>query len=189
MVVVPATSQDQENVAQQFFDMTFGVLGSNQDLTKKRVLNAFLAISSFGSIVVTTYTAARMKQEIAKQGFLPWTNFFAQNKDVSLGRFLRWLRHHGLNIRFLRPENHSERAPVGALVLHFFSCLVLIFATYDLKPDIAFNLLTGIIAYLMTVFFGFFLGLGILILRLRGPPQTELINEGQHSAARQEKLG
>ncbi|KAL2142878.1 hypothetical protein VTI28DRAFT_646 [Corynascus sepedonium] len=101
MVVVPATSQDQENVAQQFFDMTFGVLGSNQDLTKK----------------------------------------------------------------------------------------LLIFATYDLKPDIAFNLLTGIIAYLMTVFFGFFLGLGILILRLRGPPQTELINEGQHSAARQEKLG
>ncbi|KAK4243832.1 amino acid permease-domain-containing protein [Corynascus novoguineensis] len=142
----------------QFFDRTFGVLSSDSALAGRRVFNAFLAISSFGNIVA---------------------KFFAQNKDVSLGRFLRWLRKHGLYIRFLNPDNHSERTPVGAFVLHFFSCLVLIFATYDLDPDDAYKLLSGLIAYLTTAIFGFFLALGILILRFRGPPGTEPVNEGQ----------
>ncbi|KAL2194016.1 amino acid permease-domain-containing protein [Corynascus similis CBS 632.67] len=173
MVVVPATLQSRGSVAQQFFDRTFGVLSSDSALTGRRVFNAFLAISSFGNIVVMTYTAARMKQEIAKQGFLPWAKFFAQNEDVSLGRFLRWLENHRLNIKFLKAENHSERTPVGALVLHFFSCLVLIFATYNLDPDDAYKLLSVLIAYLTTAFFGFFLALGILILHFCGPPATE----------------
>ncbi|KAK4033060.1 amino acid permease-domain-containing protein [Parachaetomium inaequale] len=167
-------------VAHQFFDRTFGVISSGTDPIGTRVFNVFLAISSFGNIVVMTYAAARMKQEIAKQGFLPWPKFFAQNKDVSLGRFLRWLGKNGLNIRFLNPDNHSERTPVGAFVLHFFSCLVLIFATYGLDPNDAYTLLTGLISYLTTAFFGLFLALGILILRFRGPPRTNPVDKDQH---------
>ncbi|KAK4243530.1 amino acid permease-domain-containing protein [Corynascus novoguineensis] len=147
----------------QFFDKTFGVLSSDLALTRRRVFNAFLAISSFGNIVVMTYTAARIKQEIAKQGFLPWA-------------------------KFLNTANHSEQTPVGAFVLHFFSCLVLIFATYDLDPDDAYKLLSGLIAYLTTAFFGFFLALGILILYFYGPPITEPHNKGQPARFSNQKV-
>jgi hypothetical protein len=43
-------------------------------------------------MIVMTYTAARVKQEIAKEGILPYPRFFAQNTDLSLGRLLAWLR-------------------------------------------------------------------------------------------------
>lgn len=87
MVVVPKEDQINENVAQKFFELTFGTLGSASD-TGARIFNAFLAISSLGNIIVMvsqlspwastpctsanmtfsqTYTAARVKQEIAKE--------------------------------------------------------------------------------------------------------------------------
>ncbi|GKT54393.1 high-affinity methionine permease [Colletotrichum tofieldiae] len=52
----------EENVTQRFFERTYGRLGSGV-----RIFNAFLAISSIGNIIVMTYTAARVKQEIAKE--------------------------------------------------------------------------------------------------------------------------
>ncbi|KAK3389700.1 amino acid permease-domain-containing protein [Podospora didyma] len=187
MVVVPAelqTDQKSGSVAQQFFKMTFGALSNNEGVTGLRVFNAFLAISSFGNIVVMTYTAARMKQEIAKQGFLPWPKFFAQNKDVSLGRLLQWLQHRrGLKfLRFLSPEQHKERTPVGALVLHMGSCIVLIFVTYSLSAGDAYSLLAGMGAYLINSIFGFLLAAGVLLLRVRGPPLSDEVSTQHHPA-------
>lgn len=139
--------------------------------------------TSLSQIIVMTYTAARMKQEIAKQGFLPWPKFFASNKDFSLGRFLRWLEGswpRASKIKFLSPEQHRERTPVGALVLHFLSCLVLIFATYKLPAEKAYYVLSSTVAYLFPSFFGFFLALGILVLRFRGPPVTDPVATRHH---------
>ncbi|KAK3361360.1 amino acid permease-domain-containing protein [Lasiosphaeria ovina] len=188
MVVVPAELQSDRqvgSVAHQFFKMTFGALSSNEEVTGLRVFNAFLAISSFGNIVVMTYTAARMKQEIAKQGFLPWPKFFAQNKDVSFGRLLQWLQlHRGLKfLKFLSPEQHKERTPVGALVLHMASCVILILVTYPLSAGDAYSLLSGMGAYLINSVFGFFLALGILLLHFRGPPQSDEVTTQHHPAA------
>ncbi|GKT92377.1 high-affinity methionine permease [Colletotrichum tofieldiae] len=176
LVVVPKDEQIQQNVAQRFFELTFGTLGSGGD-TGVRIFNAFLAVSSMGNIIVMTYTAARVKQEIAKEGILPWPKFFAQNTDMSIGRLIRWFQKKGWfvslhRIRWLSPEHHSERTPVGALVLHFVSCVILIFATYGIEPTPAYNLLTSLSAYVINAFIGTFLGLGILILRFRGPPIT-----------------
>lgn len=83
-------------MAQEFFYIIFNAYPEDTSTNPKRyeikrAINAFLAISAFGNIVVMTYTAARMKQEIAKQGFLPFTSYFAMNRDVSFGRFLMWL--------------------------------------------------------------------------------------------------
>jgi len=214
MIIVPADVQVQNNVAQEFFDRIF-----NSNVQAKRTVNAFLAISSFGNIVVMTYTAARMKQEIAKQGFLPFASFFAKNTDVSLGRLLMWLEggegkpkdqpkgnrqqyglQQGLNepqgynrqrtagkqkapsrfLGFLNPANHMEKTPVGALILHFLSCIVLIFATYNMSASDAYDNLSGLIAYLTTAWFGFFLALGILILHFRGPPATDPVQTPEH---------
>ncbi|KXH52483.1 high-affinity methionine permease [Colletotrichum simmondsii] len=176
MVVVPKEDQINENVAQKFFELTFGTLGSASD-TGARIFNAFLAISSLGNIIVMTYTAARVKQEIAKEGMLPWPKFFAQNTDMSIGRVLRWFQRKGwfssiLRLKWLSPEHHSEKTPVGALLLHFVSCTILIFATYNMRPKDAYTLLTSLSAYVINAFIGTFLGLGILILRFRGPPTT-----------------
>ncbi|OHF04643.1 high-affinity methionine permease [Colletotrichum orchidophilum] len=176
MVVVPRSVQMDENVAQKFFELTFGTLGSASN-TGARIFNAFLAISSLGNIIVMTYTAARVKQEIAKEGMLPWPKFFAQNTDMSIGRLLRWFQKKGwfasvLRLKWLSPEHHSEKTPVGALLLHFVSCTILIFATYKMRPTDAYTLLTSLSAYVINAFIGTFLGLGILILRFRGPPTT-----------------
>ncbi|TQN73470.1 High-affinity methionine permease, partial [Colletotrichum shisoi] len=176
LVVVPKDEQIEINVAQRFFELTFGTLGSGGD-TGVRIFNAFLAISSMGNIIVMTYTAARVKQEIAKEGILPWPKFFAQNTDMSIGRLIRWFQKKGWlvslhRIRWLSPEHHSERTPVGALFLHFVSCVILLFATYGIRPTTAYVLLTSLSAYVINAFIGTFLGLGILILRFRGPPRT-----------------
>ncbi|KAF5022560.1 hypothetical protein F66182_5393 [Fusarium sp. NRRL 66182] len=176
MVVVPKDKQITENVAQEFFKNTLGSL--TRDETGERIFNAFLAISSMGNIIVMTYTAARVKQEIAKEGILPYAKFFAQDGDMSLGRLLDWFRNKGvftslLSSRWLSPEDHKERTPVGAFVLHLVSCFILIFATWGMPSDNAYVLLTSLSAYVINAFFGFCLGLGILILRFRGPPKTD----------------
>lgn len=60
MVVVPQEDQlDPEmNVALQFFQLTFGAISSDPTYPS-RVLSAFMAVSSFGNIMVMTFTAAR----------------------------------------------------------------------------------------------------------------------------------
>ncbi|KAF7561456.1 hypothetical protein G7046_g2689 [Stylonectria norvegica] len=177
MVVVPKETQIHGvgGVAQSFFELTLGSLSNNR--TGIRIFNAFLAIASMGNIIVMTYTAARVKQEIAKEGILPFAKFFAQNRDVSLGRVLHWFQRKGwfssiLRIRWFSPEEHTEKTPVGAFVLHVIACTVLIFATWGMEPLSAYTLLTSLSAYVITAFFGTFLGLGILILRFFGPPAT-----------------
>jgi amino acid transporter len=174
MVVVPKQIQiEGASVAESFFRLTYGAL-SRDDNTGARIFSAFLAISSLGNIIVMTYTAARVKQEIAKEGLLPWPKFFGQNKDLSFGRLLRWAqrtrminRPFGsiLRLRWLAPELHSERTPVGALVLHLLTCTILLFATYGQTPQNAYLLLTGIAAYVVNACFGSLLAAGILYLR------------------------
>src|SRR5699024_9203981 len=138
----------------------------DNDRQANRTLNAFLAISSFGNIVVWTFTAARMKQEIAKQCFIPFAGFFAKNKDFSLGRFLVWLesggRHpHGRRITFLNPQNHREKTPVGALVLHLATCIALLMATYGASVNNAYIILSKLFTYILAGWFGSFLAIGI----------------------------
>ena len=186
MVVVPKQDMLDFNVAERFFDLTFGKLGGENG---HRIFNAFLAVSSLGNIIVMTYAAARMKQEIAKEGILPYAKFFAQNRDLSLGRVLHWVRKKGwcerpLRLRWLSPEDHTEKTPVGAITLHLASSLVFIFATYSMDPYSAYSLLTALFSYVVNAFFGCLLGIGILVLRFRGPPPTDAVHDDDETPAR-----
>jgi hypothetical protein len=60
MVVVPKADQlnPANNVALLFFQLTFGAISGDPN-QPQRILSAFMAISSFGNIVVMTFTAAR----------------------------------------------------------------------------------------------------------------------------------
>ncbi|EDN02386.1 predicted protein [Histoplasma mississippiense (nom. inval.)] len=176
MSIVPIADQlnEQMNLAERFFELTFGKLNV-ADNTGQRIFNSFLAVSSFGNIVVMTYTAARVKQEIAKEGILPFPKFFAMNRNVSLARLLRWAHRHPilarlfgrmLKSRWFVPEGHSEETPVAALILHFGSCLVLILVTYRVEPTNTYRLLAKVYTYSVHAFFGVLLAGGILHLRL-----------------------
>ena len=179
MVVVPADLQitGDGGVAQQFFELSIGRVTPSDSHLAVRIFNAFLAVSSLGNIIVMTYTAARVKQEIAKEGILPWAKFWAQNTDLSIGRLLHWFQKRGFKgglfkYRWFRPEQHSEKTPVGAFILHLIACAILIFATWTMTPDATYTLLSHVTAYTTHCVFGVFLGLGIFILRFYGPPET-----------------
>ena len=60
---------DAPDMATVFFQNLF-----EEDIAK-RVMSAMIAFSIFGNIVVMTFTAARVKQEIAKEGILPFSLF------------------------------------------------------------------------------------------------------------------
>lgn len=174
MLVVPAEVQIQRNVAEEFFARIFD---SYQDRAQKTV-DAFLAISSFGNVVVWTFTAARMKQEIAKQCFVPFASFFAMDKDVSFGSLLSWLQESRLLParrlgRIFNPSSHKEKTPVGAFALHLLTCIVLIVATFRMSAEDAYYTLTSLFSYLLAACFGTLLALGILLLHLKGPPKTK----------------
>jgi len=194
MVVVPKERQLDPNktVAQSFFELTFGAL-SDDDNQPQRILAAFQAISSFGNIVVMTFTAARgshvhqyinphllmrkiVKQEIAKEGILPFAKFFAQSKNISFGRFLKWIqsdKHSFINKRFhfllkqkwLDPRQHSQETPLGALFLHWTFTVIMIVGTINLKPAAAYGLLVELYTYTVVAIFGFAIAIGMLKLR------------------------
>lgn len=171
MIIVPANVQIQGNVAQEFFRRIV-----DDDRRGNQTFNAFLAISSFGNIVVWTFTAARMKQEIAKQCFIPFAGFFAKNRDFSFGRFLAWIESkRGKKFDFINPQNHREKTPVGALVLHLATCIALLMATYGASPTNAYIILSKIFTYILAGWFGSFLSIGILLLHFKGPPATQPI--------------
>jgi amino acid transporter len=161
-------------MAQKFFMLTLGSASPGNDRLPRRVFDAFLAISSFGNIVVMTYTAARVKQEIAKEGILPYPKFFAQNTDLSLGRFLHWVRRKPaifrplspiLKLSWFAPEHHTEKTPVGALILHFVSCVLLLLVTWNQDPNHTYSFLSGVYTYTVHAFFGAVMAAGILYLR------------------------
>jgi len=58
MIVVPQATQIEKNVAGEFFARTLGMVDP-QDKQPTRILSAFMAISSFGNIMVMTFVAAR----------------------------------------------------------------------------------------------------------------------------------
>jgi hypothetical protein len=59
MIVVPAQDQASGKVAEQFIRLTLGRVSSYGDQHADEIINALMAISSMGNIIVSTYTAAR----------------------------------------------------------------------------------------------------------------------------------
>jgi amino acid transporter len=174
-VVVPQyiAAKPNQNIAEAFFTITLGSLRPDDPYLGKRIACAFIAVSALGNVIVMSYTATRVKQEIAKEGFLPFPKFFAPNYDISIGRVLTWMQHKSTSrlewlfrTKWLAPANFRENTPVGASILHIITCFILIAATAGMEATDAYNLTTGIAAYLINAFFGFFLALGILWLRL-----------------------
>jgi amino acid transporter len=138
-----------QDMATLFFSEMFG------DETAKRVMAALIAYSIFGNIVVMTFTAARVKQEIAKEGILPFSLFFATSHTTPLAR-LRASQD---------AEEHLEQTPMAALALHWLSSIFLICVTSMLSPETAYSFLVSLYSYTMVVLNGFFVAGGLLLLK------------------------
>jgi len=117
-----------------------------------------------------------VKQEIAKEGVLPWAKYFGQSKNLSLGRLLLRLqrtegsfanRHFSwlLKQKWMNPAEHSQETPFGALSLHWFFTIVMLLATMSLKPAAAYSLLVDLYSYTVICIFGVLLSVGMLRLR------------------------
>lgn len=120
-----------------------------------------------------------VKQEIAKEGIIPWPKFFGESRNLSFGRFLSWIQkdqdsilarkfHWLLKRSWMNPREHSQETPFGALFLHWFFTVLLVAVTSFLTPKAAYALLVDLYAYTIVSIFGFVVGLGMLRLRLSG---------------------
>lgn len=156
MMVVPEADvfRDRLNsVAGLFFARIFGPANAG------KIQNSFMAFSSFGNIMVQTFTAARVKQELAKEGILPFTKFFANNKDLMPRLFTS-------GRSAASASEASYATPVGALVLHWVFTLLLILVTIPGSTSDSYRIIVNVYSFVVDALFGCAIGLGILVLRL-----------------------
>ncbi|OCK75207.1 amino acid transporter [Lepidopterella palustris CBS 459.81] len=160
---VPGIEIDMASVfLHDLFDSTLGPHGA------KRAMAALVAFSIFGNILVLTFTAARVKQEIAKEGIIPKSLFFAT------GHTTPWARFRNRNRR--RPdaaveddldlETHLEQSPMAALGLHWLSTVFLILITAMLNPATAYSILITLYSYVNVSVLGSLTGGGLLYLKI-----------------------
>ena len=128
----------------------------------RRAMAALIAVSIFGNLVVMTFTAARVKQEIAKEGILPKSLFFATSYTTPYGLWKKWMSHNTI-----LPED-LEQAPTAAFVLHWFTSILLILVTLPVgDPRKAYSALVSLYSYTIVTFLGFWVSTGLLWIKLR----------------------
>jgi hypothetical protein len=118
-----------------------------------------------------------VKQEIAKEGVLPWPKFFGSSQNVSFGRLLEYTHRKKdsffvrnlwwlLKKSWMNPREHSEDTPVGALFIHWIFTVFMILVTIHLAPLDAYNFLVGVYSYAVFGVFNFLVAAALLKLRL-----------------------
>ncbi|KAL9018212.1 MAG: hypothetical protein Q9185_004485 [Variospora sp. 1 TL-2023] len=142
---------DELDMANIFFRDVFG------NETAPRVMSGIIALSIFGNIVVMTFTASKVKQEIAKEGILPFSLHFARSTTTPYA----WLKR-----RFWRTDGGPlEQSPAMALALHGVFAVILVAATSSNTPSIAYIVLVLLYGYTLVVLVGFAVASGVLYLR------------------------
>lgn len=144
--------------AQCFFEKAFG--GSchteNESTAPARAMSGLIALSSFGNIIVVTFVASRVKQEIAKEGVLPFSKFFA-GSTTSLFTFFGRRKHYVT-------RDDQESIPLQALALHWTFSVIVAVAP---PPNIAYGLFTRLYTYAIDVWLVFIIAAGLIWLRFR----------------------
>ncbi|KAJ5320809.1 hypothetical protein N7476_003811 [Penicillium atrosanguineum] len=98
-----------------------------------------IAISAAGNVMVVTFALARVNQEIARQGFLPWQKLLSSSRPFG--------------------------SPLGGLIVHYIPSLLVI--TLPPQGDV-YNFILDVEGYPGTIF-GLAVTIGLLILRYKEP--------------------
>jgi Amino acid permease len=114
-----------------------------------------------------TFTASRVKQEIAKEGILPGSLFFATGRTTPVAWLkAKFSRNHeityasedGVEIH----RDPKEQSPMAALALHWCSSILLIAVTAGLTVGTAYDFLVQLYSYVIIIFVGFWVSTGLL---------------------------
>ncbi|KAI9651585.1 MAG: hypothetical protein M1831_000596 [Alyxoria varia] len=124
-----------------------------------RVISGMIAVSILGNLVVMTLTASRVKQEIAKEGILPFSLFFANDTVTPYARLRAWLSPQK------KTDELPERSPAAALSLHLALSLILVGATSSREPIVAYTILVELYEYTLVLMVGLAVAAGIVFLR------------------------
>ncbi|KAL2853196.1 amino acid permease-domain-containing protein [Aspergillus pseudodeflectus] len=158
------------DLAEMFFE---GVFGRNQ--RARSAMAAMIAISAFGNLLVQTFTAARVKQEIAKEGILPFAKFFATGR-ITPWEYLKRRLAGEPSPEAKEIDSHLEKTPMGALSLQFLSSIFLVAVTSMLNPRTAYNFLATLFSYVIMGLSGFIVSGGLLFLNVTGKYQWKEIS-------------
>ncbi|KIM98696.1 hypothetical protein OIDMADRAFT_57042 [Oidiodendron maius Zn] len=160
------TSASAIDMAGAFFhDLFDSTYGPHAGL---RAMAALVAFSIFGNILVLTFTAARVKQEIAKEGILPNSLFFATSHTTPWALF----RNRSRNNSIISAEDdfgietHLEKSPMAALALHWFTSIFLVLITAMLQPETAYSFLVAFYNYVDVAVLGSLTAGGLLYLKI-----------------------
>jgi amino acid transporter len=167
-----------EPLASLFFKRMFGDSEAAQ-----RAMAALVAISIFGNLVVMTFTASRVKQEIAKEGVLPFSLFFATGHTSLWSSFYNKFIATEDRRRLQDPDQHPEQTPMAALGLHLLTSCTLVGVTSMLEPANAYSVLVSLYSYCMVIMIAFFVSGGLLYLKFVPTPASE--DEGIESARKE----
>jgi len=148
-------------MATVFFANIFGNEGA------ERAMSGLIAVSIFGNLLVMTFTAARVKQEIAKEGILPFSLFFATGHTTPL-EWLKasWRGNTKSKADPNRMNDHLEQAPMAALGLHWFTSVLLVSVTSMLQSSTAYSFLVSLYSYVVIILPSFLSAAGLLYLKL-----------------------
>ena len=145
------------NMAAVFSSRIFG------NDTAQRVMDGMVAFSIFGNLLAMTYTAPRVKQEIAKEGILPWSLVFATSHKTPTALLSRRRGGGGGD----DDDETPEQAPMAAHGLHLFTSVLLVALTAMFSPDIAYSVLVTLYSYPIIMVNGFFTSFGLLYLKFK----------------------
>ncbi|KAK4506042.1 hypothetical protein PRZ48_004007 [Zasmidium cellare] len=146
------------DLATLFFDH----LWSDDHKAAARAMAAVIAFSIFGNLWVMTFTAARVKQEIAKEGILPFSLFFATSYRTPYGIWQQWRSKKQL------PDEEVEQAPTAAFGLHWFTSILQIAVTAAIvDPRTSYSILVSLYSYTIILVLGCWVSVGLLLTKLR----------------------
>ncbi|RJE20920.1 methionine permease [Aspergillus sclerotialis] len=133
VVPIDEIKDSGELVAALLFERLFGPhIG-------KVIFPLAIALSAAGNVMVVTFSLARLNQEIAKQGFLPWSHILSSSKPFN--------------------------SPLGGLFVHYVPSLLVI----GLPPQgDVYNFILDVEGYPAQVF-ALAIAIGLLLLRYREP--------------------
>lgn len=158
--------EGKEDIATLFVEALFG----NDSPTPKRAMNGLLALSILGNIIVMTFTAARVKQEIAKEGVLPWSLKFATSWTTPWSFVKeRWLLHQRTQsdgeLATAGEVHKPDQSPIPALALHWLSSIFLVAVTAHLSIQESFTFLISLYSYSINGIIGSLAAGGLLYLK------------------------
>ena len=139
-----------------FSDYLFG----KTNVVARNALAGLAALSIFGNIFVMTFTASRVKQEIAKAGILPYSLWLSRSWRTPV----EWLKQKW------RPTDskattYQDQSPIPALLLHWVSSMLMLAFTAKLEPSAAYIALVDIYAYVIRIMVPLVISGGLLYLK------------------------